>query len=201
MLVEVTLLRAGARVAIRRVSAQVRAGSTNVTVLMTRDCEGIVCDSGSCVAGQCVDERCTVETPEFCNEPECSDEVPCQASGLACGVARCNEGVCFDEADDLLCAPGERCSGGSGCVERGSDAGAPDAGADAATRIRLHRSRPTNSRSFTTATGGSLIRIEPPSTNPLRTENPSRVFPGLTASRPWPPVRVRSSSSTGIQAG
>lgn len=130
----VRLLQNGAPIASRRVSVTVR-GPTAATVVITRDCSGVVCtelgDNGllqSCYSGRCSDSRCTVETPEFC-PPICSSDMECSSDG--CRQGRCETNACFSVPEDAECPSGERCNTSGMCVPRedagpGPDGGSPD---------------------------------------------------------------------------
>lgn len=95
-------------------------GATTVTVAMTRDCAGIACPSASepaaeaCLGGRCVDPGCGEEGAPACGS-ECQTDAQCPASSVACVVPRCVAGVCFAEADDTRCMPGELCDTELGC--------------------------------------------------------------------------------------
>lgn len=98
----------------RRVVVEVR-GSTGVTVLATRSCQGVVCDDATtCVAGQCVDPRCTPEAPETCLPEQCASDVDCATN--ECVTATCGQGACFASPDDALCSMDQTCSVDDGCV-------------------------------------------------------------------------------------
>lgn len=95
-------------------------GARAVTVLMTRDCAGVMCGAGqSCVGGTCASESCTPETPAECPPPECSADPDCGAPTAMCASARCVEGTCFD-LDDGSCGPGSFCRVDDGCRDRGA---------------------------------------------------------------------------------
>ncbi len=138
-------LRLGDREVLSRAVVRDVEGSTIVTVLMTRDCAGIVCPgSGSptaiaCLGGQCVEPGCDEEHPELCPTPECHVDGDCMAmSTVACAPQHCSSsGICFSRPDDALCAPAQLCDGQLGCVAVGSDAGPPptDGGLDAAPNV------------------------------------------------------------------
>lgn len=106
-----------------------------VTVVMTRDCLGIVCPDGSlsCLAGECVEEECVTGEEPSCPEAECENASDCPG-GAACAVPSCAFGVCFLAGDSdrceaaNYCAPDEGCRTSSRIVE--SDAGMMDAGMD-----------------------------------------------------------------------
>lgn len=126
-----TLYRAGAAVATRRVSVFITAPITVVTVVMTRSCEGVECPNDnplfdSCLGGECVDPRCTVETPEFCPVGSCTGASECDA--VDCADPRCEANSCFSIPDDSRCGDGERCDAILGCTPVGV---IRDAGIDA----------------------------------------------------------------------
>lgn len=112
-------------------------GVTVVTVLITRDCEGVMCPGAgdaaaiACVGGRCINPACTPETPDLC--PAC--EGTCAPSAVACVDTTCRpEGVCFDAPDDTLCEEGEFCAAEDGCIPGvivPTDGGGIDAGRDA----------------------------------------------------------------------
>ena len=59
-------------VAERSVRFAPHASARVVTVILTRNCAGVVCSEGqSCLDGACTDERCTPETPEWCDVALC----------------------------------------------------------------------------------------------------------------------------------
>ena len=139
--IEVTLYRSGRPFISRRVVALVDRDLLSVTIVISRNCEGVMCPNDnpafdSCLGGRCVDPRCTVETPEFCPAPECESNDDCESSGT-CTEASCNGQTCFLVPNDAMCGAGERCDIRAGCVPEGAivDAGldgAMDAGLDAA---------------------------------------------------------------------
>lgn len=95
-------------------------GAVGVTVVITRDCAGVVCPAGdpalsACLDGRCVDPACTPEAPERCPPPACAADGDCAAPAAACGAARCQDGVCFELGDDAMCGPDERCDPARGC--------------------------------------------------------------------------------------
>ncbi len=93
--------------------------STAVTVVMTRDCFGVVCpppedpELVSCFGGTCADPRCLYG--EAGCPVECEVASDCAAL-TACTRARCEVGVCFYDRDDSDCAVGEQCSPDCGCI-------------------------------------------------------------------------------------
>lgn len=128
----VTLFRGGNPVATRRVSAIVQPPITVVTIVLTRNCEGVMCPNDnpaldSCLGGRCVDPRCTPQTPEFCPPDQCMAASECAVPDVACVEGRCDDGVCLAVPNDALCEAGEVCHGVRGCIELEADAGVMDA--------------------------------------------------------------------------
>ncbi len=141
-LVRVTLVDlADADVLRRDVVVTVRE-TAGVTVLMTRDCLGVMCPgTGSdptetaCLGGRCVEERCTPETPEYCPVPECTAATECTDVISDCAAPVCEDGTCFVRSETAMCTPVEEyCDPAMGCtaVPVLGDAGGGDAG-DAGT--------------------------------------------------------------------
>ncbi|MFK8003456.1 MAG: hypothetical protein AB8H86_28050 [Polyangiales bacterium] len=130
--IEVSLFQDGALVIARQVSVIVQSAVTVATVVITRDCRGVMCPGlgnpllASCLGGECTDPRCTVETPEFCPEGTCFTESDCPAH--ACAQATCVTGACLYDPDDSACEAGQRCDLDLDCVAGDFDAGAQDAG-------------------------------------------------------------------------
>jgi hypothetical protein len=120
--VRVQVLYAGVPVLTRRVVVRLD-GSLVVTVVLTRDCRGVVCpgDGGptetECLSGECGDPMCSPETPERCPAPECDEDADCAAS-VDCVTARCEEGTCLQRAEPDACPPEEICAPDAGCVPR-----------------------------------------------------------------------------------
>lgn len=131
--IEVLLFQDGVLVIGRQVSVIVQTAVTVATVVITRDCRGVMCPGdgnpllASCLGGQCADPRCTVETPEFCPAGTCFNETDCSPPHL-CAVASCVTGACLFDTDDSLCDDGERCDIELACVAADFDAGTPDTG-------------------------------------------------------------------------
>lgn len=118
----------------RRVQARVRR-SAIVTVLLTRDCAGVVCPAAgdspeaiACLGGVCVVEGCLTGAEPECPAPRCVEDLECSAT------AACADPVCFGggcgEAPSARCGPSAVCDLGSGsCVPTTtSDAGVLDGG-------------------------------------------------------------------------
>lgn len=115
----------GATVLTRHVSREV-AGRTVVTVLMTRDCQGVSCPGASdpsaveCLGGRCVSPECDEEHPELC-APACRSDAECGVASATCATARCTtSGTCVALPDDARCAAGEICDPARGCVAGGA---------------------------------------------------------------------------------
>lgn len=120
--VAVALIGPGdAVVARRRVRITLR-GSLSVTVLVTRDCEGVSCPTtdpslSECVGGRCVAPECTPETPEACPPPSC--EPSACASPVSCAEGVCDSGACLIAPIAGACEPDEYCDPLGGCTAIG----------------------------------------------------------------------------------
>jgi len=115
----VTLTLRGEPVVDRRVSFRLRETRV-LTVIISRDCRGVTCDSGgaaaqACLGGRCVDARCTPETPEFCSSEACESDAEC-SSDVSCAVPVCSDGACFSVGDDAQCGEGLYCNPDEGCL-------------------------------------------------------------------------------------
>lgn len=130
--------RAGRVLAARPVLADLRARAVSITVVVTRSCRDVVCNTGSaCLGGRCVSERCTEETPELCGAEaaECDADADCPPMD-ECSTPSCQLGACLYAAVEGSCDDGSACVPDRGCVEMPVsgdaglplDAGAPDAG-------------------------------------------------------------------------
>lgn len=131
--IRVSLFRDGGAIISRQVSVTVRGSITIGTVVITRNCEGVMCPGSgdnpllaSCLSGRCADPRCTVETPEFCPPGACMSAGECDPH--VCAEATCITGACLYDPDDGQCDVGQRCDVDLGCVDSDFDAGMPDAG-------------------------------------------------------------------------
>ncbi len=111
--------------------------TAGVTVLMTRDCVGVMCPAtGSdptetaCLGGRCVEDRCTPETPEYCPVPECAAAAECADAVSSCAAPVCEDGTCFISSDATMCGGDEYCDPTVGCrvLPDPGDGGAGDAG-------------------------------------------------------------------------
>jgi len=103
----------GALVAERRVRLTF-SEDLGVTVLVTRDCEGLACGVGqTCVGGRCTSEQCLEGVAdEQCAAPECTADADC-ISMSACAIPTCSEGLCLYAAG--ACGPSEYCDVAAGC--------------------------------------------------------------------------------------
>lgn len=122
----------GRRVGSRAVLARVNS-STDVTIVITRSCVGVVCPGAGdaslteCSGGRCVAPECSPETPQFCAEG-CTANDDC-ASSVSCAEGAClAEGSCIFVGDDSACDSTEFCDTAMGCVPRPDlpDVGMPD---------------------------------------------------------------------------
>ncbi len=114
------------RVAVERpVSVEVGSGVTVATVLLTRDCRGVVCPrpggaptADACLAGECVPGGCTEETPEACGIGACTPGGGCDAEPLGdCAEAECtSSGRCLAVPDHDACAADQVCDTERGCI-------------------------------------------------------------------------------------
>lgn len=123
-------------------AAAVQLGWTDrvVTVVLTRDCAGVMCPGVSddaslvaCLGGRCVDPRCSPETPEHC-PTGCSSDGDCSVEA-SCATGQCESGTCLRVEREGVCSEDEWCHPETGCAKLGAgDAGAlPDGGTDAAS--------------------------------------------------------------------
>ncbi len=97
-------------------------GTTGVTVLLTRDCVGVMCPAPggnpallACLAGECVDPRCSPQSPEFCPPPDCTTNDECEAV-VACSTPRCEDNICFVSSLADMCGGEEWCHPEVGCL-------------------------------------------------------------------------------------
>ncbi|MCB9612687.1 MAG: integrin [Sandaracinus sp.] len=118
----------------RRVQARVRR-SAIVTVLLTRDCAGVVCPAAgdspaaiACLGGVCVVEGCVTGAEPECPAPRCVEDLEC-STAVGCADPACFGGAC-SEAPSARCGTAAVCDLRSGsCVPtRTSDGGLPDGG-------------------------------------------------------------------------
>lgn len=134
--IEVTLLGPDGELASRTVRARV-SGAVGITVLMTRDCRGVMCPGAgddisalSCLGGSCVPEECVDGTGPDCGDSECMSATDCTMAA-PCTSPVCVEGVCVYQRDDSQCGSDEYCDPDDGClpIPMSSDAGF-DGGSD-----------------------------------------------------------------------
>ncbi len=120
--IEVALLDdAGEVVVARRVVARVTQGLV-VTVVLTRDCRGVMCPGAAddptatqCLGGTCAPAEC-LDGSAACPAPECTRDADC-ADADACSAARCDpEGVCIYAPVVDACADTEYCDPELGCL-------------------------------------------------------------------------------------
>ncbi|MBX3274999.1 MAG: hypothetical protein KF729_32340 [Sandaracinaceae bacterium] len=115
---DVTLLRGGTPVVTRPTSVTV-GPATAVTVVLTRDCRGVLCAderAQACVGARCVAPECSPETPDACPMPACVEASDC-APAAACAAVACAGGACL-YGDGGGCAAAEYCAPERGCVPR-----------------------------------------------------------------------------------
>ena len=86
-----------------------------ITIAITRDCGGVTCgpvdgQDQRCLAGVCVDARCITGNEPFCSNinARCNDDSGCTAVA-PCAKATCEDGICFSDAQNSLCAMDEVC--------------------------------------------------------------------------------------------
>ena len=98
-------------------STTLRGGITVLPVLMTADCNGVLCGPGSsCSFRQCLSADCTPERPSGCPSPRLCSSESCGGT-VGCLALECRpEGACFAAPDDALCAAGEYCDRARGCA-------------------------------------------------------------------------------------
>lgn len=136
-LVRVTLVDLADTEVLRRDVLVTVRETAGVTVLMTRDCLGVMCPltgddptATVCLGGRCVEERCTPEAPEFCPAPECTTGSECADIISMCAMRACEDGTCFVRTDTATCGDAEYCDPTLGCsaVPNLGDGGTGDAG-------------------------------------------------------------------------
>lgn len=165
--VTVSLLR-GSNVLITR-TVEVRfQGSYLLTVVLSRSCAGLRCDTGqSCLGMRCVPNTCVTGEEDTCPLPLCRANSDCMST-TACVDAQCISGTCLEVPNDGRCASSEVCLPGTGCIPNpvASDAGAPDAFAavDAGPPFEAPAPRPLSPLSTSTVTSRRpTLRWELPS--------------------------------------
>jgi hypothetical protein len=102
-------------------------GDYALTMVVTRNCEGVVCpepagDPGkiTCNGGKCVQPECLPEHPELCPAPDCTGDADCHADA-PCVAARCFAGTCLFVPNDGLCKGGQSCDVTRGCFAPGGE--------------------------------------------------------------------------------
>lgn len=152
--VRAELLAQNGRVVGQRSLAFTLSQSTSATVVITRNCTGVVCPGGTdpsateCSGGRCVQPECSPETPLACGEAGCVESANCTGSA-ACAEGLCTtEGSCIFMPVDGACGDADYCDSALGCLplplrndagqqsdawtnDGGGDAGVLDAGLDA----------------------------------------------------------------------
>jgi hypothetical protein len=114
-LVRVSLLGADGALATRDVRVD-HERSFALTVVMTRDCEGVSCGDGeTCVGGRCADVSCSEENPAACPAAECSGAGDCPMAA-GCATSRCITGTCLFDRDDSVCGSTQYCEPEMGCA-------------------------------------------------------------------------------------
>lgn len=107
----VELLEGNAVVASRPATIRLD-GDLAATVIITRDCVGVVCPmSSACVGGECAPAECTVETPETC-PVECTVDTDCSPAA-SCAEPTCVSGLCVLRGGS--CGMGQYCDPDRGC--------------------------------------------------------------------------------------
>ncbi|MCZ7680266.1 MAG: hypothetical protein M5U28_16465 [Sandaracinaceae bacterium] len=119
----VTTLHAesGAVVASRATQVLVNEGRI-VTVVISRNCQGVVCPGPgdpagafACHGGRCVPPTCTPEMPESCGGAQCGTDADCGARAL-CAEGLCLEGTCFSAPREGACPDRHYCDPDRGCA-------------------------------------------------------------------------------------
>jgi len=125
----VSLVDVAGEVTASRVTLVRVSGDVGVTVVITRECAGVVCPAPSdaperttCSGGRCVDPACGVDGAASCDPANCTTDAEC-GGALACARGVCVEGECLNAPDDALCASSETCDAVLGCVARPEDGG------------------------------------------------------------------------------
>ena len=120
--VKVKVLSPEGQPLVERVARLSISGDYALTIVVTRNCEGIVCPepggdqaASTCDRGKCVPPECTVVTTKFCAPPECSKDADCRTDA-ACVTPHCSLGTCLFAPIDSKCKPGQTCDVARGCV-------------------------------------------------------------------------------------
>jgi len=121
LLVRVKVLGKDNEAMVERVTRLSIKGDYALTVVVTRNCEGVTCPepegdpaSSTCDRGKCVKPECSVATPQFCAPVECAIDADCSADA-ACVTPRCLDGSCLFFPDDKKCDPKQTCDVALGC--------------------------------------------------------------------------------------
>ncbi len=134
LVVRVELFAPDGRQFIERTVRVVFRESSGVTVIITRNCQGVVCPEEAspasyteCLGGSCVSPECMHGDEEACGEPQCADPGDC-VTPASCAAAVCDRGVCFARALLDGCPAGQYCDAAVGCLDLPD---VPDGGTDA----------------------------------------------------------------------
>lgn len=126
--VKVKVLSPEGQPLVERVARLSINGDYALTMVITRNCEGIVCpepggdvSASTCDRGKCVRPECTVVNTKFCAPPECSKNEDCR-SAVTCVEALCVLGTCLFAPNDSKCKSTQTCDVARGCTP-------PDTGA------------------------------------------------------------------------
>lgn len=146
-----------------------------VTVVITRDCRGVMCPAPAgnslavaCLGGRCEDPRCTPATPEFCINEGCTTDSECDDG---CRIGSCVSGACIARPDDGSCDAGERCDIDLGCTpDERPDAGMMDASVDAGPRDAGSDSGAGDAGSDAGPDGGPMTTDAGPDGGPMTTD-------------------------------
>ncbi|MAQ17972.1 MAG: hypothetical protein CMN30_24640 [Sandaracinus sp.] len=110
-------LVAGAAVIARREVVVSHLDDLAVTLVLSRDCGGVVCSeqdgvADRCLGGRCVDPGCVEGDEEVCEPPQCAVAADCLAAA-SCAEASCEAGVCLFGGD--ACGETAWCDPDVGC--------------------------------------------------------------------------------------
>lgn len=121
-LVRVRLVDAMGNLVVERLIRLQIQSTYSLTVILTRDCAGIVCPEpggdpslNSCVRGMCESATCSPVHPEACAAPDCRLDSDCVPTS-SCVHPTCDQGTCLMVGRDSDCDTGLRCDATLGCV-------------------------------------------------------------------------------------
>ncbi len=122
VLVKVKVIGTDGNELVERLTRLSIKGDYALTVVVTRNCEGVTCpqpdgdqSASTCDRGKCVKAECSPQTPQYCAEPECSRDADCVADA-ACVSTRCVGGSCFFTPDNSKCDKSQTCDVAVGCT-------------------------------------------------------------------------------------